>query len=56
MDFGAWDGKGAMCFRDDEEGDGFADDDCTEEANEDVKTDRETNPIFYKPKPYAFQN
>ena len=28
MDFGVWDGKGPMCFRDDEDGDGFDDEKC----------------------------
>ncbi len=34
MDFGTWDGEGDMCFKDDEDGDGFADEQCEEEANE----------------------
>ena len=34
MDFGDWDGKGSMCFKDDENGNGFDDDKCTEEPNE----------------------
>lgn len=28
MDFGMWDGKGAMCFKDDDDNDGFDDEDC----------------------------
>jgi hypothetical protein len=28
MDFGDWDGKGPMCFKDDEDGDGFDDEKC----------------------------
>ena len=31
MDFGAWDGKGSMCFKDDDDGDGFDDEDCEQE-------------------------
>jgi hypothetical protein len=34
MDFSKWDGKGEMCFKDDDEGNGFGDDPCTEEAND----------------------
>jgi hypothetical protein len=34
MDFGDWDGKSPMCFKDDEDGDGFDDEQCSEEANE----------------------
>jgi hypothetical protein len=34
MDFGKWDGKGQMCFKDDEDGDGFDDEQCVEEPNE----------------------
>ncbi|MBX7172586.1 MAG: hypothetical protein K1X72_16580 [Pyrinomonadaceae bacterium] len=34
MDFGDWDGKGDMCFKDDEDGDGFDDEQCDEEPNE----------------------
>ena len=30
MDFGDWDGKGTMCFKDDDDGDGFDDEDCEE--------------------------
>ncbi|CAN5667880.1 hypothetical protein BH24ACI1_BH24ACI1_29130 [soil metagenome] len=36
MDFGDWDGEGAMCFKDDEDGDGFNDEECSEQANEDT--------------------
>ncbi len=35
MDFGSWKGSGDMCFKDDNEGDGFDDEICTEEPNED---------------------
>jgi hypothetical protein len=34
MDFSKWDGKGKMCFEDDEEGNGFDDDTCVEEPND----------------------
>ena len=34
MDFGDWDGKGDMCFKDDEDGDGFGDEECTEESSD----------------------
>ncbi len=34
MDFGDWDGKGPMCFKDDEDGDGFDDEICDEEASD----------------------
>ena len=34
MDFSKWDGKGEMCFEDDDEGNGFDDDTCVEEPNE----------------------
>lgn len=30
LDFGAWDGKGPLCFRDDDDGDGFDDEECEE--------------------------
>jgi len=30
MDFGNWDGKGPICFKDDEDGDGFDDEECDE--------------------------
>ena len=34
MDFSKWDGKGDMCFEDDDEGNGFDDEECTKEPNE----------------------
>lgn len=37
MDFGDWDGEGDMCFKDDEDGDGFSDEPCDEEPNEDTE-------------------
>ena len=39
MDFSKWDGKSPVCFRDDEEGDGFADDECEPQPNEDDDED-----------------
>jgi hypothetical protein len=30
LDFGAWDGKGPLCFKDDDDGDGFDDEECEE--------------------------
>jgi hypothetical protein len=33
MDFSKWDGKGEMCFEEDDEGNGFDDDKCVEEPN-----------------------
>jgi hypothetical protein len=36
MDFGDWDGKGDICFKDDEDSDGFDDEQCTEEPNEET--------------------
>jgi len=41
MDFGEWDGAGAMCFKDDEDGDGFNDENCSEQPNEDTDEDGE---------------
>ncbi len=35
VDFRDWDGKGEMCFKDDGDGDGFSDEECVEEPNED---------------------
>ncbi len=37
MDFGDWDGKGQICFKDDEDNNGFDDEECTEEPNENSK-------------------
>ena len=34
MDFGEWNGEGDICFKDDEDGDGFSDEECTEEPDE----------------------
>jgi hypothetical protein len=37
MDFSKWDGKGDMCFEDDDEGNGFEDDTCSEQSNDKKK-------------------
>ena len=37
MDFGDWDGEGEMCFKDDEDDNGFDDEKCTEEPNENTQ-------------------
>ncbi|MBI3649661.1 MAG: hypothetical protein HY231_01285 [Acidobacteria bacterium] len=34
IDFGKWNGKGALCFKEDDDGNGFEDEDCVEEENE----------------------
>ncbi|MBK7709164.1 MAG: hypothetical protein IPJ30_26270 [Acidobacteria bacterium] len=34
MDFGDWDGEGDMCFKDDDDADGFADEECEEEPSD----------------------
>jgi hypothetical protein len=34
IDFRKWDGKGPLCFMDDEDGDGFEDEKCDQEPNE----------------------
>jgi hypothetical protein len=34
MDFSKWDGKGDICFEEDDEGNGFDDDQCVEEPNQ----------------------
>jgi hypothetical protein len=39
MDFSSWDGKSPVCFRDDDEGDGFADEKCAPQPNEDDGVD-----------------
>ena len=44
-DFGSWNGKDSVCFREDDEGNGFADEKCEPQPNEDndadVKGDRD---------------
>jgi hypothetical protein len=39
MDFGKWDGKSDMCFRDDDDGNGFANDECEAQSEEDNDDD-----------------
>jgi hypothetical protein len=39
MDFGEWDGQSPLCFRDDQDGKGFANDECVGQPNEDNDTD-----------------
>jgi hypothetical protein len=39
MDFNNWDGKSPVCFRGDDEGDGFADEKCQAQPNEDDGVD-----------------
>ncbi|MDQ3181447.1 MAG: hypothetical protein M3Q33_13105 [Acidobacteriota bacterium] len=39
MDFGKWDGAHSMCFKDDEDSDGFDDEKCSEQPNEDEGRD-----------------
>jgi len=34
MDFARWNGKGPICFKEDDEGNGFDDNNCVEESNE----------------------
>lgn len=34
LNFGAWDGKSPICVKDDEDGDGFDDEECTNEADD----------------------
>ena len=47
MDFGDWDGTGSMCFKDDEDGDGFDDEGCSEQPNEDDGTnENETSSLL----------
>ncbi len=43
MDFGKWDGEGPMCFEDDEEGNGFEDDECVPQDEEDNDADGDSN-------------
>ncbi len=42
MDFGDWKGgEDTMCFKDDEDGDGFGDEECSEQPNEDDGADEQ---------------
>ncbi len=57
MDFGKWDGKGPMCFEDDEEGNGFDDDECVPQAAEDNDADgdgNDDNSLLMNPKAFDF--
>ena len=47
MDFSKWDGKGDMCFEDDDEGNGFDDDTCTEQSNEKKKPAKPEEAVNY---------
>ncbi len=47
MDFGKWDGKGDMCFEEDDEGNGFDDEECTEEPNEKKKPAKPAAAVNY---------
>lgn len=44
MDFSDWDGKGEICFEEDDEGNGFEDSDCVKEPNE-AKPGKQKNPM-----------
>lgn len=39
MDFGKWDGKSPLCFRDDDDANGFVNDECEAQPNEDNDAD-----------------
>jgi hypothetical protein len=47
MDFSKWDGKGDMCFEEDDEGNGFEDEECTEEPNEKKPPARPSGVLVY---------
>ncbi len=47
MDFSKWDGKGPMCFEEDDEENGFDDDDCTNEPNEPKKPAKPAEAVNY---------
>ena len=53
MDFGKWDGKGPMCFEEDDEGNGFEDEDCTNEPNEKPAKPPEAANYFRRNQPIA---
>ena len=52
MDFSNWDGKSPVCFRDDDEGDGFADEKCQAQPNEDdgVDMDEDLESVNQQPR------
>lgn len=37
MEFGRWDGRSPICFKDDDDGNGFANDECEAQANESTR-------------------
>lgn len=39
MNFGEWNGEEDICFKDDEDGDGFGDEECTQEPDEEQEPD-----------------
>lgn len=47
MDFSKWDGKGDMCFEEDDEGNGFDDEECTKEPNEKKKPAKAAAAVNY---------
>ena len=53
MDFSKWDGAGEMCFKDDDEGNGFGDDPCVEERNDKKPTKKPSGSrnYFLPPEP-----
>ena len=53
MNFGDWDGKGPICFEDDEDGNGFDDEECTPQADEESE-DEEIGSLLMKSKPFDF--
>ncbi len=51
MDFSKWDGKGAMCFEEDDEENGFDDNPCTDEPNEPKKPAKPAEAVnYFRPK------
>jgi len=47
MDFSKWTPEGHMCFEEDDEGNGFDDEDCTEEPNEKKPTAKPSGALVY---------
>lgn len=61
MNFGDWDGKSPVCFEQDEEGNGFADEECEPQKNEendsDGEPDEDDGQAFVFPSPsFMFTN
>ena len=52
MDFSNWDGKSPVCFRGDDDGDGFADEECEPQPNEDdgLDMDEELESVNSQPR------